>query len=357
MQDLRAVAAQLGDPQLSFDTKRRLMMNHQTLNLAHGVLMGLFTVSGGGTGAPTTAPCTAATGFRTHARQLLSVFFLAGESRTVLQRADPRTGEPAPQSHAERDMEAAARTCLDAFLNEDASRGITENVLHRYVSEAFLALDAWKQEDRRQSVRFLMDSIALLPPDQPERTRARYRFYYDCLLRIGGAAAAEQGRRLYERDGFVALSADHLESHVRSIVERAFFDTLRDELARDRYDRLFGLLGELRGALSVFMAARPQARARFEAAFDLDLLRQRVRNGAMDSAALVELIRYVVATVHTLSAPAEDERLRAWSSRLEETIQTSTTVRELLVSTMPILLQEAFVFLRTILEQLQTLSV
>ena len=118
---------------------------------------------------------------------------------------------------------------------------------------------------------------------------------------------------------------DPLVKQVREVAERAFWDHFVTELTADppRFDRAIELLVEVRESIVALTPRRKDVADELRAQVDADLVRQQVAANAFDvQRDLAPLLKYLVAKIRFLQAPAAqpatDEWVRGFEAELSE---------------------------------------
>lgn len=114
-----------------------------------------------------------------------------------------------------------------------------------------------------------------------------------------------------------AADPESMEARVRQQMQRAFFDTIRQEMEASppSYARLLGLVAEVRDSLmAVTMPSQDALRLQISAYFDLDHMQQQLTAGAFD---FDQQQRDIAAKLGQLCAAARDEQVAALAATQE----------------------------------------
>ena len=116
-------------------------------------------------------------------------------------------------------------------------------------------------------------------------------------------------------------SATALEEQVRQVATRALFDSLKEQVAAGEYSGLFGLLGELQGAMSALLASSKAAQEELADRFDAKWIEQRANAGCLETADVHQLMRYLVERISSMQAAADDAETATWSTVVLQTLE------------------------------------
>ncbi|XP_007892324.1 T-complex protein 11-like protein 1 [Callorhinchus milii] len=120
-------------------------------------------------------------------------------------------------------------------------------------------------------------------------------------------------------------SEDSLESRVKEVVHKAFWDSLQSQLSKTppQYTHAIKLLQEVKESLlSLLLPAHTRLRAHIEEVLDMELIQQQARHGALS---LPQLARFITATMAMLCAPVRDQDI----NRLKGLTQPVPIFREI----------------------------
>ncbi|KAI8059591.1 T-complex protein 11-domain-containing protein [Gongronella butleri] len=105
----------------------------------------------------------------------------------------------------------------------------------------------------------------------------------------------------------VSGSKDHLENRIRDIALKAYFDVLRDDIARHVYKpTLLSTLQAIRAKLLGMVTEGRETHRLIDESFDLELIEQAMDNGDLD---LSFVVSSILSCIKQLCAPCRDERV------------------------------------------------
>nr|CAG4650110.1 EOG090X04Z9 [Sida crystallina] len=115
-------------------------------------------------------------------------------------------------------------------------------------------------------------------------------------------------------------SSGGLHKMVKEMVQKAFWDLLKEELEQDppEYNRALILLEEIKEwLLSLLLPHQTKTQAEVKEKLDVDLIRQQVEAGTLD---MHSYSQYIVGLMARLCAPGRDEKIRELTS-LKDVVQ------------------------------------
>eukprot|EP00928_Gymnodinium_smaydae_P050568 TRINITY_DN3411_c0_g1_i1.p1 TRINITY_DN3411_c0_g1~~TRINITY_DN3411_c0_g1_i1.p1 ORF type:complete len:588 (+),score=79.14 TRINITY_DN3411_c0_g1_i1:36-1799(+) len=152
------------------------------------------------------------------------------------------------------------------------------------------------------------DFAALLSFVEQARSHASHWLMYH-ELRVNPDIQFDEHGRLGAQSG----KEKELTGQVALVMKRAYWDTVREELARPTPDFSF-LLARVDELLETMVGFLPESRrASFkEQTLDMAMIRQLVQNNAFDYKALVDMIRQICNGLMQLESPFQSARTQEW---------------------------------------------
>ncbi|GMI74531.1 hypothetical protein like AT1G22930 [Hibiscus trionum] len=119
-------------------------------------------------------------------------------------------------------------------------------------------------------------------------------------------------------DNFSAIDEDKnsIKAQIREIMEKAFWDRIMESMQQDEpdFDRVIELVREVRDEICELV---PRSwREEITDAIDLEILSQVLKSGKLDIAYLGRILEFALITLQKLSAPANDDEIKAANRRL-----------------------------------------
>jgi hypothetical protein len=103
-----------------------------------------------------------------------------------------------------------------------------------------------------------------------------------------------------------------IEQHIKGIIKKGFWDTLRADLKEGKFERVVLLVGELRDRLMSLVPSRADVRGEIVSKLDTALLQQMLQHGAFDEDSLCNVIDYILSKISQLESPVRDAETTAW---------------------------------------------
>ena len=152
-----------------------------------------------------------------------------------------------------------------------------------------------------------MDLPSPNEPLPPEQVFAHIRS-------LGGANAEAEARRR-STGQWRCVQAASLEDHVRAIAHRAYWDAVGSAVGSGDYSSLWSALSELQKAMKVLVG--PRIRDEIDDKFDVGWIESRVAHGALETADVHALMRFVSRLIASWQAPADDAETSVWLASTE----------------------------------------
>ncbi|KAK8529904.1 hypothetical protein V6N12_060668 [Hibiscus sabdariffa] len=131
-------------------------------------------------------------------------------------------------------------------------------------------------------------------------------------------------------DNFSAIGEDKnsIKAKMREIMEKAFWDRIMESMQQDEpdFDRVIGLVREVRDEICEL--APRSWREEITDAIDLEILSQVLKSGTLDIAYLGRILEFALITLQKLSAPANDDEIKAANQSLLKELSEICEVRE-----------------------------
>ncbi|MED6335227.1 MAG: hypothetical protein VYE81_07485 [Planctomycetota bacterium] len=251
-----------------------------------------------------------------HARTLLGAIFAYVDEETL--RTPAEIAEEAFEAAGAGDTARAAMEDEDDRAQREAARALRaavsameEGPTRETAEAALAAFSVWKRASGASTLRFVLDSAAMLrvqtgaqspPPRMVREARA-----------LGGEDAVAEVRR--------RMRAEPLDQgQVERTLRRAFWDAAEERVRGGDVETLWSLCAELKDTMRALLFAAPRAAERLDAEFDLDLLRPQV--GLADfPQTLGRAVRHVVSVVRDMVAAVDAPQVAEWEGRVEVGLQ------------------------------------
>jgi hypothetical protein len=169
---------------------------------------------------------------------------------------------------------------------------------------------AWKAEDREHLLTHLV-SLA-------HSTRGADESVFEAIAQLGGPADVVRASLSWARVG-----AADLPEHVAAIARRAFWDVVRDGVARGDYAGFFDVLDEMRSGMLALVAHHGRTVDDLKDKLDVAWLRQRHAHGALDAGDVGNLVAYLATAIAGWQAPADVDP--AWAPGVRTRLRDATT--------------------------------
>lgn len=258
----------------------------------------------------------------------------------------------APSSSADLIMRRETRAVVQRFdaLVEDASalgrRGAFEQAYRR----ARRFFNAWSAHDSAAMIdQITAVLVACKTSDEPPDATL-----LEQLRGIGGDATVERARARYA--AHTPTTERDLLEHVTRVARRAFWDTLRAELAERRYDGLYGILQEMGDGMRALVAHSERAVDELSDTFDVPWLRQQIDAGCLETEDVRRLIVHIARTIAEWQAPADAAEVRLWLENVEVRANRETDLDALVGKLLVDFLAEAHARLGTIYARILSLD-
>ncbi|XP_012480300.1 uncharacterized protein LOC105795287 isoform X1 [Gossypium raimondii] len=162
------------------------------------------------------------------------------------------------------------------------------------------------------------------------------------------------GQRVFV-DNFNAIDEDKnsINAKMREIMEKAFWDGIMESMRQDEpdFDRVIELVREVRDEICELA---PQSwREEITDAIDLEILAQVLKSGNLDIHYLGRILEFALITLQKLSAPANDDEMKAANQRLLKELAEICEARENSENSPALAMIKG---LRFVLEQIQVLK-
>ncbi|KAK8616375.1 hypothetical protein V6N13_017927 [Hibiscus sabdariffa] len=131
-------------------------------------------------------------------------------------------------------------------------------------------------------------------------------------------------------DNFSATEEDKnsINAKMREIMEKAFWDRIMESMQQDEpdFDPVIGLVREVRDEICEL--APRSWREEITDAIDLEILSQVLKSGKLDIAYLGRILEFALITLQKLSAPANDDEIKAANQSLLKELSEICEARE-----------------------------
>ncbi|MBA0739086.1 hypothetical protein Gogos_012384, partial [Gossypium gossypioides] len=162
------------------------------------------------------------------------------------------------------------------------------------------------------------------------------------------------GQRVFV-DNFSAIDEDKnsIKAKMREIMEKAFWDGIMESMRQDEpdFDRVIELVREVRDEICEL--APRSWREEITDAIDLEILAQVLKSGNLDIHYLGRILEFALITLQKLSAPANDDEMKAANQRLLKELAEICEAREHSENSPALAMIKG---LRFVLEQIQVLK-
>ncbi|TYJ44269.1 hypothetical protein E1A91_A03G212000v1 [Gossypium mustelinum] len=156
-------------------------------------------------------------------------------------------------------------------------------------------------------------------------------------------------------DNFSAIDEhrNSIKSKMREIMEKAFWDGIMESMRQDEpdFDRVIELVREVRDEICEL--APRSWREEITDAIDLEILAQVLKSGNLDIHYLGRILEFALITLQKLSAPANDDEMKAANQRLLKELAEICEARENSDNSPALAMIKG---LRFVLEQIQVLK-
>ena len=125
--------------------------------------------------------------------------------------------------------------------------------------------------------------------------------------------SGNDGLDYLQRKELPMFNDEQIFSDVEKTVKQAFWDTVKENLGKDDSEQLLQLLGELKGLI---LETSPNKTQELNEHLDLDLLKQLIQSGSLNTEALKTYTNYIISHIETMQQPSEDENTRMWKENL-----------------------------------------
>ena len=177
---------------------------------------------------------------------------------------------------------------------------------------------AWRKRDAPLTLRFLLDDVVLAKSDG--RPAEEVEKLFDQIRSIGGVEAETRARRRH--GDMESVSAEDFEKRLADAYRRAFWDSLREEVAGSEgqppsFERLFLVLQELKDALKALVAHSDRQKALIDERFDVPWLKQQADHQCLDTSLIHQTMRWVSERIVMYQAAADTAEALAWGQQVE----------------------------------------
>lgn len=158
--------------------------------------------------------------------------------------------------------------------------------------------------------------VVAAPVPAPETPVIQPEHIFSLLGAIGGAEVETEGRARYA-GRWHQVRASRLVETVTEVATRAYWDAVNAEIASGRYDALWDVLTELQHAMRALASSSVISIEDLDDKFDVAWLRTQVEHGALETAQVHHLMKFLMATISSWQAPADDADTSAWVALTE----------------------------------------
>ncbi|RKO91645.1 T-complex 11 [Blyttiomyces helicus] len=99
-----------------------------------------------------------------------------------------------------------------------------------------------------------------------------------------------------------------LEVQVRAMAKKAFFDGVREDMARGNYSRIVGLIGDIKLQLLSMVSEKGKIARDIAEVLDVEHIEQQLQRNAFDT---IRCVSYIVRQMLSLCAPIRDAAIRS----------------------------------------------
>lgn len=180
---------------------------------------------------------------------------------------------------------------------------------------------AWMAEDIPRQARVVDETISRLMNEAMRHKINHGTVSEDIVAQIrllGGGQAEEAVRAQLDRPWERVEDETALQLRIRAMAKRAMTEVLRSHTAQGDYEALFDLLRELQTGMTALMAHSPRAQEDIVDRFDADWIRQQAEAGVLTTAEVHQFVRFLLDTIASFQAPADDARVDEWRRDTEE---------------------------------------
>jgi len=129
------------------------------------------------------------------------------------------------------------------------------------------------------------------------------------------------GLEYLQRGELPMFNDEQIFSDVEKTVKQAFWDTVKENLGKDDSEQLLQLLGELKG---IILETSPSKAQELNENLDLDLLKQLIEAGALNTNSLKLYTNYIIGHIESMQQPSEDENTKMWKENLMNKFENET---------------------------------
>ena len=106
------------------------------------------------------------------------------------------------------------------------------------------------------------------------------------------------------------------KDEIMEIAKKAFWDTFKEELEENKYDRVGKLLDEVKEKIKAFTPNRKDLKDEINDSIDTELIMQMINNSAFSSEDFFKLTKYLITKIKSLEAPIDDKDTDEWEKEL-----------------------------------------
>lgn len=208
---------------------------------------------------------------------------------------------------------AAAKAFILGSLRQDPDLG---SCARRYLER----FDVWKQEDRKSFandvIGYYLEVLQLkqtIEETKDEATIAEWKDSYQSLICKIREAASRMGF-LADLDARVAEVHQARHSLVETMMKRAYWDMIENDIREEKYTSVLCQLFELKDLVKGIIPSR--FHADLQEKFDVEYIQEKLESRALDPGYLVQLCRWIMDSMKEWDSasarPLYDREIHTW---------------------------------------------